>query len=295
MKDKDLREMVSKVAGYFQAESDFEEFTKALRRQFWESRLEGEPGDCPGCENHQAGGNGSAMRNLRQQIAGFILGALSIGLLSACGDNSDVPLTQPVVADRVLTGGSIYTVNPAQPWAEAVAIKGDTLIYVGDAAGVQAHIDSDTQVADLDGRMVLPGFVDTHAHPLQSAGMVYALQLDSSMNLAEIQDAVASYAESNPERELVLGFGYGEFQFGPEGPTKAMLDAVVTDRPVLLIDEGAHTAWANTRALEVFGIDGSTPDPIPGKHLPTRCRGQSHGLHGGVADVFPAAGGVWRV
>lgn len=209
-------------------------------------------------------------RSSVRRIVGFTIGFLCLGFLTTCSsnnDNGDLALAEPVIADLVLTGGKVYTVNSAQPWAEAVAIKGDTLVFVGDAAAAQAHIGSATQVVDLDGRMVLPGFIDTHAHPMQSAGMVYALQLESSMNLADIQEAVASYAGENPDRSLLLGFGYGEFHFGSAGPTKEMLDAAVPDRPVLLIDEGGHSAWANTRALEVFGIDASTPDPIPGKHF----------------------------
>jgi predicted amidohydrolase YtcJ len=214
------------------------------------------------------------MGNLRQHNIGFTMGLLCLGLLTACdgnsGNNSDsnnIASIAPVIADLVLTGGKVYTVNSEQPWAEALAVKGDALIFVGDASDAEAHIGSTTRVADLGGRMVLPGFIDTHAHPMQSAGMTYALQLDSSMNLAAIQEAVASYAAANPERELVLGFGYGEFHFGAAGPTKEMLDAAVLDRPVLLIDEGGHSAWANTRALEAFGIDAKTPDPIPGKHF----------------------------
>lgn len=215
------------------------------------------------------------MRSRLRQSVGFTMGLFCLCLLAACNSNnnsdinpdSDSAPVAPVVADLVLTGGKIYTVNTGQPWAQAVAVKGDTLVFVGDTAAAQVHIGSQTQVADLDGRMVLPGFIDTHAHPMQSAGLAYALQLDSSMTLAEIQDAVASYAEEEPDRALLLGFGYGEFHFGAAGPTKDMLDAAVPDRPVLLIDEGGHTAWANTRALEVFGVDGSTPDPIPGKHF----------------------------
>lgn len=210
------------------------------------------------------------MSDLRQQIAGFTLGFLCLFLQTACGgnsDNNDSRPSEPAIADLVLTGGKVYTVNSEQPWAEALALKGDTLIFVGDASEVATYIGSETRVADLGGRMVLPGFVDTHAHPMQSAGLVYALQLDSSMNLADIQEAVRSYAETNPDRQFLLGFGYGEYHFGSEGPTKEMLDAAVPDRAVLLIDEGGHTAWANTRALEVFGIGFGTPDPIPGKHF----------------------------
>jgi predicted amidohydrolase YtcJ len=214
------------------------------------------------------------MSDLRQLIIGFTLGLLCLGVLTTCGGNNDNNRSasnsasmEPVIADLVLTGGKVYTVNSEQPWAEAVAVKGDTLIFVGDASAAEAHIGSETQVANLGGRMVLPGFIDTHAHPMQSAGMTYTLQLDSSMNLAEIQEAVAAYAAENPDRALVVGFGYGEFQFDSAGPTKEMLDAAVLDRPVLLIDEGGHTGWANTRALELFGIDASTPDPIPGKHF----------------------------
>jgi predicted amidohydrolase YtcJ len=207
---------------------------------------------------------------MRKKLSGLPIGFLALIMLAACNSSSNNNASLPldaVKADLVLTGGRVYTVDSEQPWAEALAIKDDTLIFVGDAATVEDYIGSETRVADLAGRMVLPGFVDTHAHPMQSAGLVYALPLDSSMNLADIQNAVASYAQANPDLPLLLGFGFGEFQFGSAGPSKDMLDAVVLDRPVVLIDSGGHTAWVNTKTLELAGIDASTPDPIPGKHF----------------------------
>lgn len=198
--------------------------------------------------------------------------ALIVTSLTACSDGShNRPpadgISPPVIADVVLTDANIYTVNPDMPMASAVAIKDGVIVHVGGAASVEPFIGDDTQVADLDGGLVLPGFIDSHAHPMQSAGFLYALQLDPSMNLEEIQQAVRQYAQQNEERALLFGFGFGESQFGVDGPRKEMLDSVIANKPVVLIDEGGHTAWANSSALELFGIDENSPDPIPGKHF----------------------------
>lgn len=205
------------------------------------------------------------------RVSAFIV-ALILMTLTACSDSSDNQSpgdgnSRPVIADVVLTGANIYTVNPDMPMASAVAIKDGVIVHVGGDTSIQAFVGDDTQVTDLEGGFVLPGFIDAHAHPMQSAGLLYALQLDPSMSLEEIQQAVSQYAKQNEERALLVGFGFGALQFDVAGPRKEMLDSVITDKPVVLIDEGGHTAWVNSNALELFGIDENSPDPIPGKHF----------------------------
>lgn len=184
---------------------------------------------------------------------------------SSTGTGGSPPQADPVIADLIVQG-RIYTVDAAQPWAEAVAIRDGAIVRVGDTKSTDPHVGASTRIVDVGERMVLPGFIDTHAHPMQAVGLRYALLLDVFMDVDEILTALMSYADSNAERPLLLGFGFNELQFGSDGPRKEVLDAVIADKPVVLIDSGGHSAWLNSRALEVFGIDKDTPDPIPGAH-----------------------------
>jgi predicted amidohydrolase YtcJ len=169
-------------------------------------------------------------------------------------------------AETVLVGANIYTLNPDMPWATALAITGGQFAHVGDESSVESFVGEETKVVDLEGRLVLPGFIDTHAHPLLSAGLSYALIVDPSLGPQELVEVVRSYAAANPNAEVVLGFGFDASHFGPEGPRKELLDEVVSDRPAMIIDEGSHSAWVNSKLIEVLGIGPDTPDPVPGAH-----------------------------
>jgi len=166
----------------------------------------------------------------------------------------------------VLTGGKVYTLNPSQPWAEAVVVQGDRIVYVGDNQGAHAHAKSPDQRIDLAGRMVLPGFIDTHMHVADSLPYVDAVELTPAMSAEEVLATIAAYAEANPDKDPLVGSGFLALAFGELGPTADQLDAVVGDRPAIIIDEGGHSAWVNSRALAVAGITRDTPDPVPGAH-----------------------------
>ncbi|RLA29999.1 MAG: amidohydrolase [Gammaproteobacteria bacterium] len=170
-----------------------------------------------------------------------------------------------ISADLVLKNGKFYTVDTTQPWAQAVAIEGGRLVYVGDADGVSKFIDADTAVHDLSGRFVLPGLVDSHTHPGLVARSVDYVDLPwTPETKQEMFDVLVAYAEANPEKDFIVGGRWPTALFGEEGPNRQELDAVIADRPVILKDTSGHAQWLNTRALEVLGIDRDTPDPIPG-------------------------------
>jgi len=172
--------------------------------------------------------------------------------------------TLPTSADLILFNGKIYTVNEQQPWAEAVAVKGGEIIAVGDLNEVKLLSGKATKHQDLQGSMLLPGFIDSHAHPVMGGAYVRSLSLDTFAGptrwLAQIKD----YAKQKPDDKVLFGYGFLASAFGPEGPTSAMLDQVVSDRSVYLMDEGFHGAWGNTKALELLKIDKNTPDLEPG-------------------------------
>ena len=175
-------------------------------------------------------------------------------------------------ADLVFRGGKVYTLNASQPWASSLAVSGDTISYVGDDAGASALIGPETRVVELQGRLLLPGFIDTHIHIADTLPLVNAVQLTPAMSAEEVLAAIARFATENPKQSPVVGFGFLAKAFGPDGPTAKQLDAVVPDRPAIIADEGGHTAWANTAAMRIAGLTRETPDPVPGAHYYQRHR-----------------------
>ncbi len=199
-------------------------------------------------------------KKFRSRIASFPAALLAALLLSACTDKSPLPEG----ADVLFTNARVYTVNPGQPWAEAVAVKGNEIVYVGDVAGAAAHVGKNTRRQDLGGRLMLPGFIDSHVHPVAGGAYAQALSLDTFGTVDDWVAAIADYAEQNEDAPVLFGYGFLASTFGPVGPTRQLIDAVVTDRPVLIMDEGFHGAWANTATLEALNITQDTPDPVPG-------------------------------
>ena len=167
-------------------------------------------------------------------------------------------------ADIVFMNAAAYTLNDDTPWAEAVAIRDDRIVYVGDNVGVVDFIGNNTLHHNLSGRMLLPGFIDAHAHPVDAGGYAKALSLDTYGTIEDWVQAIDDYASANPDAPVIFGYGFLASAFGHIGPTRQLIDVVVPDRPVLIMDEGLHAAWANSRALEELNITKDTLDPVPG-------------------------------
>ncbi|PZQ84137.1 MAG: twin-arginine translocation pathway signal protein [Ancylobacter novellus] len=164
-------------------------------------------------------------------------------------------------ADFVFHNGRVYTVAGAAPWADAVAVRGNTIVHVGDEAGAKAMTGPKTQVIDLKGRLLMPGFVEGHTHPFLGAFMTSGLDLQLA-NLPEVLAAIERYAKANPTGPI-RGFGWRVDMFPPEGPNRAELDAIIPDRPAFFFAIDGHSLWANSKALEMAGVSRDTPDPIP--------------------------------
>ncbi|CAN5561018.1 amidohydrolase [soil metagenome] len=165
-------------------------------------------------------------------------------------------------ADVVFRNGPIYTVSGVAPWAQAVAVAGNTITHVGDESGALALAGPDTRVIDLDGRLLMPGFVEGHTHPFLGAFLTSGVDLQVP-TLAEALDAIERYAAENPVGP-VRGFGWRVDMFGPDGPSRAELDRVLPDRSGFFFSIDGHSLWVNSRALQAAGISRDTPDPIPG-------------------------------
>jgi predicted amidohydrolase YtcJ len=167
-------------------------------------------------------------------------------------------------ASFVFGNGRIYTVNEAQPWAEAVAVKGNEIVYVGDTETAKGYIGEGTEFVELGGKMMLPGFVESHFHTTIGAAFGQGLWLAHLDSKEETLAAVKKYVDANPGAPLIMGFGWKSYAFPPEGPSKDDLDAITTEKPIFLFEISAHAAWVNSKALEMAGVTKDTEDPQPG-------------------------------
>ena len=220
--------------------------------------------------------------NLKQYTA---LVCLSGILITSCVSAGDVKGQES--ADLILSGAKIFTSNKQQPWVEAVAIRNGKFIYVGDSAGVSEYRSDGTQFINLNGRLVIPGLIDAHAHP----GYVDVEQYGaiSEINEEKMLAAVKEYAEQHPDDEWLrlCCWPVDLYVHGSKGPNKHKLDAIVPDRPVWFVSEWWHSGWLNSKALEVLGVDDSTADPKPG--VATYARDENGELTGWVKE-----GAGWR-
>jgi hypothetical protein len=165
----------------------------------------------------------------------------------------------------VLTNGRIYTVDGNRSWAEAVAITEGKISFIGSAAEAEASIGGNTTVLDLDGRMLLPAFQDSHIHPIGAGIEASRVDLNGLDDVGAYRAAIGEYATANPDVEWITGGGWSMSEFGPGGrPSKSIIDELVPDRPAYLSSADGHTGWANSRALEIAGIDDDTPNPPDG-------------------------------
>lgn len=162
----------------------------------------------------------------------------------------------------VFRGGAVYTLDSDRPWATAIAVRGDRIIAVGSDEDTTAAAGPEARIVELAGRMVLPGFVEGHIHPLTGALMTSGADLQVPTH-DDVLRAVGDYAAKNPAG-VVRGFGWRMDMVGPGGPRREELDTVVADRPVLLFSVDAHSMWVNSEALRQAGITRETPDPVPG-------------------------------
>ena len=165
-------------------------------------------------------------------------------------------------ADFVLRNGAVYTMESKNLKAEAIAVTGKKISYVGTNKGAEALIGKNTKVIDLKGQMLLPGFVESHIHPTLAILTLGADLQSDSVN--EVLGKIKAWADANPDAKLIQGFGWRYTLFPTTGPNKADLDRLFPDRPVFLVAIDVHSVWCNSKALELAGIDATTPDPAPG-------------------------------
>ena len=166
---------------------------------------------------------------------------------------------------ELFQGGRIFTSDPSQPWAEAVVIDGERITFVGSVVNAAVAAGPDAVVHDVAGGLVLPGFVDAHAHLTMTGNALLKAQLRSATELGEVQRRLGEWADANPGAPRILGVGWGYWAVPGGVPTREMLDKVSTERPIYAEASDLHSCWVNTAALAELGIGDDTPDPIGGR------------------------------
>jgi len=201
-------------------------------------------------------------------------------------------------ADLAFSGGPIYTADgtgrqvtrarsASGAPANAVAVAGGRIALLADAADRDFRdlVGPGTEVVDLRGRALLPGFQDAHVHPAFAGITMIGCNLIGATSLAEALGRIAAYAQRHPERDWIAGSGWRMEWFPGGTPGRHALDAVTQGRPAYLSNRDGHGAWVNTRALELAGIDGRTPDPVDGRIERDEDGSPQGTLHEGAANL----------
>jgi predicted amidohydrolase YtcJ len=201
-------------------------------------------------------------------------------------------------AELVFSGGPIYTADASRRRvaravgadgrpATAVAVVAGRIAAIGDAADedIAALMDSRTDVVDLRERALLPGFQDAHVHPAFAGVTMVGCNLIGTVTLDDALARIAAYVRQHPDREWIAGSGWRMEWFSGGTPDRRALDAVTQGRPAYLTNRDGHGAWANTRALELAGLDARTHDPIDGRIEREPDRAPQGTLHEGAANL----------
>jgi len=167
-------------------------------------------------------------------------------------------------ASLIVINGRVYTpAGPSHP-AQAVAIRGHRIVRVGTDADVERLRHRQTRVVDAHGRTVLPGFDDAHVGALVEQTALTGVDLSDAFTAWQVEQRIQAFAAAHPGQAWIEGSGWRPSVFGPDGPTRARLDALVPDRPAYLVSADGSVGWANSRALKLAGISAQTPDPPDG-------------------------------
>lgn len=186
--------------------------------------------------------------------------ACTLFLLYACSSDEYVP-----GADQVFTNGAVYTVNPHQPWATAVAIHNGRITYVGDDAGSEIHIGTDTEVIDLQGKMLMPGFIDSHMHPMAAGTRFLRCDLEGLAWPEAVRDELIKCARDVKPGKWLRGVDLNEELFYNGSLDNTLLQEWVPNMPVAISGSTGFEFWVSSSVLDMVEIDRDTPDPFKGE------------------------------
>jgi len=165
----------------------------------------------------------------------------------------------------LISGGAIFTADPQRPWAQALLVDADRIIAVGGQEIIDDCAHQAVEHVDIEGGLVVPGFVDGHVHVGMTGSSMLKAQLQGAGSLEEIQRRILEWARANPTAPRVLGTNWVHGDITGGIPSREMLDTIVPDRPVYLEAFDFHSSWVNSAALIELGIDRDTPDPVGGR------------------------------
>jgi len=180
-------------------------------------------------------------------------------------------------ADLVILHGKVYPAGGGA-FAEAVAVRGNTILRVGSSRDIESLAGSRTTVIDAHGGAVLPGLDDSHLHVISGGLSLQQALLGDAASLDALKNIIRAFAAAHPDRPWVLGRGWS-YTAVPGGlPTKRQLDETVPDRPAVMVAYDGHTSWVNSRALKLAGITAKTPDPAAGSIVKDPKTGEPTGV-----------------
>jgi predicted amidohydrolase YtcJ len=188
-------------------------------------------------------------------------------------------------ADLLFVNGAVYTVDAARRWAEAVAVRDGRIVALGTSDDLVELRGSSTEVVDLGGRMLVPGFQDAHVHPINAGLEQLRCDLSQDHGLEAYLDRIRAYVSSHPTASWILGGGWSVDVFPGGNPRAETLDGLVSDRPAFLPNRDGHGAWVNSRTLELAGITRDTPDPYDGRIERDADGTPTGSLHEGAMDL----------
>lgn len=188
---------------------------------------------------------------------------LFVAVIRCASAAPDAPARES--ADLVLKDATVYTVDASRPWAHAVAIRAGRIVAVGSDADVHAYVGPHTHIVDLHGRLVLPGFHDSHIHLAEGGLELTRCVLSDCNNLNQIRQAIRNYVQHYRKKDWVIGTGWDVAVFPGGSPTRQELDRLIPDRPAFFASSDGHSAWVNTRALRMAQIDAHTAAPENGR------------------------------
>jgi predicted amidohydrolase YtcJ len=201
----------------------------------------------------------------------FLLLTLLAGSLTGCPRNKQkvgkrvglLPEMSTVVSIAI-TNAKIWTGNDSLPWAEALAVRNDSIVYIGSQAGLQPLLDKTTQLIDAQGNMVTPGFIDCHVHLLEGGYRLTAVQLNEATSKADFVKRIANYTPTLSKNAWMTGGNWDETHWGGTLPEANWVDSVTGGHPVWLNRVDGHSGLANTAAMKAAGITAATPNPAGG-------------------------------
>ncbi|MCD5345406.1 amidohydrolase [Agromyces sp. S2-1-8] len=190
------------------------------------------------------------------------------------------------VADVLFTGGAVFTGTGEPLHGHAVAVTGGRIAAIVPENEASALVGEGTRVVELGGALLSPGFQDAHIHPVGGGVELLQCNLTEAESAGEAVATIAAYAAANPDEPWILGGGWSMDHFPGGAPVRGLLDAIVPDRPVLLVSRDHHSAWANTLAMRLAGIDAETADPVDGRVERENDGHPAGTFHEGAADLF---------